>query len=65
MFTHFIFWPWFTGLLFLIGGLLLVRRKLAATPWLDKLIVLGPVFYAAPLALFGAEHLVGAQFMVK
>ena len=65
MFTRFIFWPWFTGLIFFIGGLLLIRRNLAAAPWLDKLIVWGPVFYAVPLAVFAAEHLAGARFLMQ
>jgi uncharacterized membrane protein len=65
VFTRFIFWPWFTGLAFMIGGLLLVRRKLVAAPGLDKLIVLGPVLYAIPLTVFAAEHLAGAQFLMQ
>lgn len=63
MFTHLVFWPWFTGLTFLIAGLIAVRKELVAARGLDKLIVLGPVFVAAPLATFGAEHLVMPQVM--
>jgi uncharacterized membrane protein len=65
VFTQFIFWPWFAGLTFLIAGLVAVRRELAASVKLDKLIVLGPVFFAVPLAVFGAEHLAGAQFVMQ
>ena len=65
MFTRFIFWPWFTGLMFMIGGLLLLRRNLAEASRLDKLIVLGPLLYATPLTVFAAEHLVGAQFLMQ
>ncbi len=61
MFTHFIFWLWFAGLIALIGGLVAVRKELLAAPGLDKLIALGPVFVAAPLAVFGAEHFVDAR----
>ncbi len=49
--------------MFLILGLVFIRGTLVAAPWLDKLIALGPVFYAIPLAVFSAEHFVGAQFM--
>lgn len=60
-----IFWPCLTGLVFLVLGLLGVRRELPGAPGIEKLVVLGPVFFAAPLALFGAEHLVAAQFVMQ
>jgi uncharacterized membrane protein len=65
VFSRFIFWPWFAGLTFLAAGLFAFRRELARAPGLDKLIVLGRVFVAAPLAVFGAEHLAGAQFVMQ
>jgi uncharacterized membrane protein len=65
VFSRFIFWPWFAGLTLLAAGLFAVRRELARAPGLEKLIVLGPVFYAVPLAVFGAEHLSGAQFLMQ
>ena len=65
MFSRFLFWPWFAGLTLLAIGLFAVRRELAAARGLDKLVVLGRVFFAAPLAVFGAEHLAGAQFIVN
>ena len=61
-------WPSIAGLAVLAIGLIVARKELAAAPapssgsvsvtaaLLEKLIVLGPVFYAAPLAAFGAEH---------
>jgi uncharacterized membrane protein len=64
MFTPFVFWPWFAGLIFVIGGLLIFSRRVAEAPGIDKIVVLGPVFYAAPLAVFGAEHLAGAKFLM-
>lgn len=42
-----------------------VRRELPAAKGLDKLIQLGPIFFAASLAAFGAEHLSGAQFVMQ
>lgn len=57
MFAPAIFAMWSAGLFILAAGILYRRRELAAAPGLDKLLVLAPVFYAAPLAVFGAEHL--------
>jgi uncharacterized membrane protein len=65
MFTRFIFWPWFAGVVFLFFGFFAVRSELSRAVKLEKLIVLGPVFFAVPLAVFGAEHLAGAQFIMQ
>ncbi len=51
--------------MFLLAGLFLVRRNLLAAPWLDKLVILGPVLYAVPLSVFAAEHLAGARFLMQ
>ncbi len=53
-----VFWPSLSGLLFLIAGLACIRRAWSSAAGLEKLVALGPVFVAAPLATFGAEHLV-------
>ncbi len=63
MFTHLVFWPWFVGLVFLAGGLVAIRRELVTARGLDRWIGLGPVFVAAPLAVFAAEHFVAARSM--
>lgn len=65
MFTTVLFWPWFTGLVFLIAGLFATRRDIAGAAGIDKLIVVGPVLFASPLAVFGAEHLVSARFIMQ
>ena len=59
----YLLWPSLSGSVFLIAGLFFVRRAWATASGLDKLAVLGPVFVAAPLATFGAEHVVLAQFV--
>jgi len=61
VFSAVVFWPSFAGVAFLILGLVAVRRRFAAAAGLDKLIVLGTVFVAAPLATFGAEHLTSTR----
>ncbi len=50
-------WAAFVALL-LIGGVC-ARRAVAGARGADKLVALGNVFFAAPLAVFGAEHLSG------
>ena len=58
MFSHFIFWPWFAGVIFLAMGLISARKEFAQALRLEKIIVLGPAFAASALACFGAEHMV-------
>jgi uncharacterized membrane protein len=55
-------WP-LAGLLFLVIGLIAVRRQLSAT--LDAVPVLGRVFVPVALAAFGAEHFSNADNLVK
>jgi uncharacterized membrane protein len=63
VFSPSIFWLWFAGLVILLAGGFVRRKNLAASRGLDILVVLGPVFFAAPLATFGAEHLVSARLI--
>jgi uncharacterized membrane protein len=65
MFTRLIFWPWFAGLMVLIAGLVAARRSVWAARGLEKAIALGPVFFAVPLAVFGAEHLSNARGLMQ
>lgn len=65
MFTHSIFWLWFPGLVYLAGGLIVGHKELVAARGFDKLIALGPVFVAAPMAVFGAEHFVDARGIMQ
>lgn len=58
-------WPTIAGLAILAAGLVVVRRDLVAAHNLDKLVALGLVFYAAPLAAFGAEHLALGRSMAE
>lgn len=49
---------WVAGSAILLVGLILTfRRDIPRARGLDKFICLGPVFFAAPMAIFGAEHL--------
>jgi uncharacterized membrane protein/uncharacterized membrane protein YphA (DoxX/SURF4 family) len=53
-----VIWSYSVGGLILAIGLamLFVRRDWQTAKGLDKLILLGPLFYAAPIAAFGTEH---------
>lgn len=64
MFTHSVFWLWFAGLVYLDIGFAVVRKDWITARGLDKLIALGPVFVASPLAVFAAEHFVDARIIM-
>ncbi len=53
------------GLACFLLALIVARRDVAAAHSLDKLIALAWVFYAAPLAAFGAEHLTDAKDIMQ
>jgi uncharacterized membrane protein len=55
----------FAGFTCLILALIVYRKDVAAAQGLDKLVALACVFYAAPLAAFGAEHLTDAADIVQ
>ncbi len=63
MFSSTNFWICSVGLLYLIAGILVVRKDVSAARGWDKLITLGCVFFAAPLAAFATEHFRGARFL--
>jgi uncharacterized membrane protein len=60
-----IFWPTFAGTVTLAIGLFVARKSLSTGHGADKLLALGCVFFAAPLATFGAEHLVDARGIMQ
>jgi uncharacterized membrane protein len=56
-------WMSFAGLLYLAVGIFLLRSQIAAARGWDKLITLGCVFFAVPLAIFAPEHFKGPEFV--
>ena len=48
--------PYLIGALVLVIGLITIRNEFLQKRGLDKIVVLGPVFFAVPLAVFGSEH---------
>ena len=55
--------PWISGIAALALGVFVARRDLAGARGIDKLVVLGPILIAAPLAAFGAEHMTISDFI--
>jgi uncharacterized membrane protein len=49
----------------LVAGLVLVRPRFRAATGADKILVLAPVFEAAPLAIFAAEHFTDARDLMQ
>ena len=50
-----------TGVAALVAGLLLVRARFRTTSGAGRVVVLGPVFEAAALSVFAAEHFLAAR----
>jgi len=59
------FWMSFAGLLYLVAGLLILRKEISAARGWDKLITLGSVFVAVSLAAFAPEHFHGPEFVLN
>ena len=57
------FWMCFAGLIYLVAGVFILRKEISAARGWDKLITLGCVFIAVPLAVFATEHFRGARFI--
>jgi uncharacterized membrane protein len=57
------FWMGFAGLVYLVAGVLVLRKEINAARGWDKLITLGSVFIAVPLAVFAPEHFRGPAFI--
>lgn len=50
-----------TGVVVLVAGLVLVRTRFRDASDVDKVLLLGPIFYATALAMFAAEHFLAAR----
>jgi uncharacterized membrane protein len=51
------------GLVYLAAGVFVLRKDLGAARGCDKLILLGPLFIAVPLAIFAPEHFRGPEMV--
>ena len=59
------FWMCFAGLIYLGAGVFVLRKEISAARGWDKLIALGCVFFAAPLAAFAPEHFYGGPEYIQ
>ena len=57
------FWMCFAGIIYLVAGVFILRNEFSAARGWDKLITLGCVFIAVPLAVFAPEHFHGPEFV--
>ena len=57
------FWMSLAGLVYLVAGVFVLRKEISAARGWDKLITLGSVFIAVPLAVFAPEHFRGPAFI--
>jgi uncharacterized membrane protein len=54
-------WMCIAGIALFVIGVLAAKNDVAQARGLDKIVALGNLFFAAPLAVFGAEHFAAAQ----
>jgi uncharacterized membrane protein len=59
------FWMAFAGLVYLVAGVLVLRKEISAARGWDKLITLGCVFIAVSLAVFAPEHFHGGPTYIQ
>jgi uncharacterized membrane protein len=65
MFSSTNFWMCFVGLIYLVVGVFILRNEISGARGWDKLIALGPVFFAAALAAFAPEHFYGGPEYIQ
>jgi uncharacterized membrane protein len=65
MFSSLVFWSSVSGSLFLLAGLVLLRKELTPPFSVNKVVLLGYPFVAAPLATFGTEHLLASRSIMQ
>jgi len=58
-------WMSFAGLVYLVAGVFILRKEIGAARGWDKLITLGCVFIAVPLAVFAPEHFHGGPEFIQ
>jgi uncharacterized membrane protein len=51
-----VFWPYFAGVAILVIGLAASRKELGPARGQERMVALGRLFFAAPMALFASQH---------
>jgi uncharacterized membrane protein YphA (DoxX/SURF4 family) len=60
-----LFWPYFAGASISLAGVAAIRGDVLLARGSDKIVSLGRLFYAMPMAVFGAEHFTEAKSIVQ
>ncbi|MGO9839654.1 MAG: hypothetical protein ACLPZF_00420, partial [Candidatus Acidiferrales bacterium] len=60
-----VFWPYFAGASISMAGALAVKGELLLAKGTDKVLSMGRLFLAVPMAVFGAQHFTDAKFIVQ
>lgn len=60
-----VFWMCAAGIVFSLIGIWAARSDVARARGLDKIVALANLCFAAPLAVFGAEHFTSARFIAE
>src|SRR5208282_3008017 len=59
-------WPYFAGGAILIIGIVMARKyELPQAHGLDRILFLGPLLLAIPMAIFGGDHFMAAAFVAQ
>jgi uncharacterized membrane protein len=59
-----VFWPYFAGAALLIIGLArIIKGQGLQVRGIEKALVFGPLFFAIPMAVFGADHFIASKIV--
>lgn len=58
-----VFWPYFAGAAILLLGLFAASKEVSLARGKEKLLILGRVFFAVPMAVFAAQHFTTTKFV--
>jgi uncharacterized membrane protein len=56
-----VFWPYFAGAAITLAGVWALRGEVSSARGPDRIAFLGPLLFAMPMAVFGAEHFASAK----
>lgn len=58
-----VFWPYFAGVALFAIGIFRYGREALRAHGIDKMVTLGPLFFAIPMAVFASQHFTEAKFV--
>ena len=58
-----VFWPYFAGAVIVVIGLFAHRKEVLRERGQEKLVTWGSLFFAAPMAVFAAQHFTNTKFV--